>query len=163
MTGKMRWELYRSNIRKNARFRGIGLDMWRLRGYTLPTLDEMRRMDKFNLYDIDPLIRTAVIELNERGLATRGSCSGHAKDRGCRGFITFAPETFKEGIATEVLRKYGLKRMVLEKPGWVYLDKERVRSAHYAITFTSLDRGEAEPGAIIPKGRKVPEKLKKRL
>jgi len=138
-----RWDLYRANMKHHKGERGIGMFTHRLKGYTLPTKEEMKEMSRLNLvYDIDPPIRSAVIELNHNRIKTEGSCAGHYKLDGTpdRGFISFGwdKSEFKKNKSKiiEILTKHNFKRLKVEGPRWSVIDKKKIWSPWYFVTFT---------------------------
>lgn len=65
---------------------GIGAQAFNTRGFTFPTSQQMDKFDKYNLpHDIDPGVRDVVLDLNDAGYRTCGSCQGHQKD--AQGFV----------------------------------------------------------------------------
>ena len=98
--------------RRDNDYRGPSFVMFK--GYTLPSHEEMDDMDKHHLiYDIDPDIRSMVIELNKKGFKTGGSCAGHIPNR-IHGFVTImgsVPTISKIKLAKSILSKYGLKNI----------------------------------------------------
>jgi hypothetical protein len=74
---------------------GIGTS-YKKPGYIVPTHKQMDAFDRFGIsYDIDEQLREVVIELNERGFNTGGSCSGGHQTPNDRGFITIHPSHFE--------------------------------------------------------------------
>lgn len=70
--------------------RGLGVRAFRVKGYTFPTHEQMDSFKKYHVpYDVDPAIRDVVIEINDAGYRTAGSCQGHSK--GGQGFISVHP------------------------------------------------------------------------
>jgi hypothetical protein len=109
----------------------------------LPSKEEMKEMRKLELeYDIDPTIRSAIIDLNKNGFKTIGSCSGHKK--GDRGYISFGGEDFQKidifrnnkKRIIKILTNHGFKRLEFEHPRWTTRNGERVYSPWYWIYFT---------------------------
>ena len=89
------------------------------KGIKLPMHEEMDKMDKYHLsYDIDPWIRNVILDLNQHGLKTMGSCAGHTNKSD--GFVTFSgnPSPQKTRLAISILRKHGLQniRRVKDEP-----------------------------------------------
>jgi hypothetical protein len=74
---------------------GIGTS-YKKPGYIVPTHKQMDVFDRFDIpYDIDEQLRDAVIELNDRGFKTGGSCSGGHQKHKKEGFITIHPSHFE--------------------------------------------------------------------
>jgi hypothetical protein len=80
-------ERFLKNI-KNNKYRGVGETAFTIKNYKFPTHEQMNQYKKFHLpYDIDTGLRDLIIELNQLGYKTLGSCNGHNLHRG---FISFA-------------------------------------------------------------------------
>jgi len=77
----------------------------------MPTLKQIKRMDELRIpYDIDKPLRDVVIELNEVGLVTGGSCCGHGSPNNSA-FINFEEiltEKDKDKAST-ILSKNGVR------------------------------------------------------
>lgn len=67
------------------------------RGYSYPTPRQMSAFEKYNIPpDVDPILRDIVIELNNKGYRTNGSCQGHLSKRNAFiGIELFKPEWLK--------------------------------------------------------------------
>ena len=71
---------------------------------------------KFGGLRLDPEIVELIIELNEAGFITYGSCAGHPSYSGkgmMRGYIGFEGYNDKEGIL-KILEAYGLRNIKIE-------------------------------------------------
>jgi hypothetical protein len=101
------WDNYRKN------YKASGGKIYSItKGVKLPTHEEMDNMDKYHLiYDIDPWIRGAILDLNRHGLKTVGSCAGHSPKSS--GFVTFDgdPTASKIRLAVSILAKHGLRNI----------------------------------------------------
>lgn len=100
------------------------------RGIKMPTHQEMDQLEKHNIvFDIDPEIRSVVIELNNKGYKTEGSCAGHVRVR--RGFISFTGVITPPKVEriSQIARKHGLKNIRINKG---------VPGAWWAITFSPV-------------------------
>jgi hypothetical protein len=85
---------------KRIKGSGIGIGMrYKQPGYPIPTHKQMDEFERYDIaYDVDEQLRDAVIELNNRGFKTGGSCSGgHKRAKGfpksLTGYITIHPST----------------------------------------------------------------------
>ncbi len=81
----------------------------------IPSTEDEIQLRKHNIpFDVDEPIRKAVIELNNLGFKTAGSCAGHNKPN--RGFIainrTIGPS--EKSTVYAVLAKYGLKNIKIK-------------------------------------------------
>lgn len=106
---------------KNSSLRGYS---WTLvKGNRAPGPRQIERMKKQKLIlDIDPKIRNLVIELNERGFKTYGSCAGHAKGafgpHNGGGFVTIVKHkiiSYKETktLMRQLFKKHGIKKIAI--------------------------------------------------
>jgi len=98
------------------------------KGMKMPTHDQMNKMDKHDvIYDVDQEIRDVVIELNDHGFKTLGSCAGHRPNK-IGGFISISgrPTDQKVKSVKTILRKYGLTHI-----GNI-VDNEKWWSVHFA-------------------------------
>jgi len=98
----------------------------------LPTNTEMDKLDKHNIiYDIDPPIRTMVIELNDKGFKTEGSCAGHSIKP--NGFITFKgdPTQSKVNAVVNIMKKYNIKGIKFNK-------EKNEPGVWWSLTFNSI-------------------------
>ena len=71
---------------------------------------------RFRGFRLDPEIVDLIIELNNAGFSTYGSCAGHPSYSGkgmMRGYISFEGYNNKEGI-TRLLKGYGLRNIRIE-------------------------------------------------
>ena len=78
-------------------------------------------LDKHNVpVDVDPEIRNIVIELNEKGIETLGSCAGHRAGE-WRGFVTIAStvENTDMIILKKIFNKYGVGMLRFDTTKWV--------------------------------------------
>jgi hypothetical protein len=74
---------------------GIGTS-YKKPGYIFPTHKQMDVFDQFDIpYDVDEQLRDVVIELNELGFKTGGSCSGGHQTKNSEGFITILLSHFE--------------------------------------------------------------------
>lgn len=75
------------NVKHND-FSGAGTSVFHIKNYKFPTHEQMDQFKKHHIpFDADLALRDLIIELNNKGYGTAGSCSGHVQGR--RGFITF--------------------------------------------------------------------------
>lgn len=74
--------------------------------------------------DVDPEIRNIIIELNERGIKTLGSCAGHKKNK-WTGFVTIGE--YKEidfykntdiSLVKKIFKKHGIENIRFNRKLW---------------------------------------------
>jgi len=96
-----RQQRFARNIKDNEN-RGLGGLAFITPGYSFPTHKQMDKFDKYKLpHDIDPALREVVIDLNDHGYTTGGSCQGHYK--GSKGFISIYPN--RSEVSLSVLKE----------------------------------------------------------
>ena len=95
---------------KNSSLRGYS---WTLvKGNRAPGPRQIERMKKQKLIlDIDPKIRNLVIELNENGFKTYGSCAGHTKGA----IVKHKTISYKEtkNLMCQLFKKHGIKKIAI--------------------------------------------------
>jgi len=97
------WDNRRDNIMRGPTFTIF-------KGLKMPTHDQMDKLEKYGIvYDVDPEIRDMVIELNDKGFKTLGSCAGHMPNK-INGFVSFSgkPTEHKIKVAKSILQKHGM-------------------------------------------------------
>ena len=128
---------------KNSESRGY---TWNLvKGNVPPGIRQIERMKKYKLIlDIDPKIRNLVIELNERGFKTYGSCAGHTL--GCfgalkgGGFVTIVKHktisyTETKKLMQELFKKHKISKIIISDKK-KYACKDGVNM--FSVEFKSL-------------------------
>lgn len=73
---------------------GRGPPSVKCKGFTIPSENQMNEFDKYRIsYDVDQPLRDILIELNQNGYKTGGSCAGHtAKGYGFITISTYKPD-----------------------------------------------------------------------
>jgi hypothetical protein len=108
------WPLVKRQLERSEAFKGR----------RLPTHDEMDVLEEHRIpCSIELEIRSAVIELNNMGFRTAGSCSGHVDVMGSgRGFVSIdTPPAYlgkeERYVISKVLKKHGARNIRIENHG----------------------------------------------
>jgi hypothetical protein len=91
------------------------------KGSRPPGKKQEKLLDKHKVpVDVDPEVRNIVIELNEKGIRTLGSCAGHREGE-WRGFVTIANtvENTDMVILEKIFKKYGVGMLRFDTTKWV--------------------------------------------
>ena len=98
-----------------------------------PGKKQERLLDKYKIpCDVDPEIRNIVIELNEKGIKTLGSCAGHKIGK-WKGFVTIGdykkirihnqPFDFYKNtdirIVKKIFKKHGIEEIRFNRKLWI--------------------------------------------
>jgi hypothetical protein len=86
-----------------------------------PGKNQKKLLDKHDIpVDVDPEIRNIIIELNEKGIRTLGSCAGHAIGK-WNGFVTIANtiENTDMIVLEKIFKKHGVGVLRFNTTKWV--------------------------------------------
>jgi len=104
---------------KDNIFRGSSYAYFK--GNRPPGKNQVKILDKHRIpIDVDPEIRKVVIELNENGIRTLGSCAGHRMGEQ-RGFVTIAHtvEEINVPLLKKIFSKSGIDTVEFDTTKWV--------------------------------------------
>ena len=96
-----RQQRFARNVRENPNVQLAG-GAFKTKHYTFPTHEQQDKIDKHGLpHDVDTEVRDLVIDLNDAGYCTGGSCQGHHTKN--KGFVTINPH--KSEIPVQFLKQ----------------------------------------------------------
>ncbi len=104
---------------KNDKNRGSTYSLFK--GNKPPGKNQEKLLDKHKIpVDVDPEIRNIIIELNENGIKTLGSCAGHSPGF-WKGFVTIGDTVDNTDIIklTEIFNDNGINLIRFDTSKWV--------------------------------------------